>query len=267
MTDKIRFFIGTDRNGGCAECQMVLEYSIQKHCSVPYEIHWMAISEDPTSFWHGWNTTQWSTPFSGFRYGIPEFCNFEGKAIYQDDDQMWLGDPAKLWNTPIDADKIMTGKLLPNGEVRHCVSLIDCAKAKNVLPPIGRRKHLAGFCELMKNLTFDRTQIVDPNFNNYDGEHAKLEDIKVLHFTDMRTNPGVKLAVQRLGSQAKHWFNGQLLQHRRQDCVDIFNQYYNEALNSNFNLNNYIPNNTIAYHIIDQSNYQANNGYDVALGQ
>lgn len=262
MTEKIVFMIGTDVNGGCSECQMVLEYSIKKHCSVPYEIHWMKISDDPKSFWNGWYTENWSTPFSGFRYGIPEYLGFKGKAIYQDDDQLWLTDPKELWDIEIEDPYIMTGKKLSNGEVRHCVSLWDNEKAKNVLPPVSRRKSNPNFVNSMKSLTFPRTQIIDRNFNNYDGEDQDIKDIKLLHFTSMDQNPGVKLAVKRLGSQAQHWYDGPIRPHRRPEIEQVFYQYYEEALADGFSVADYVPNRKVDYAKGSQKGFKANNGWD-----
>lgn len=255
--EKIKFFIGSDANSGCAECQMVLEYSIKKHCSIPYEIVWMKISDDPKSFWHGWNSKNWSTPFSGFRYGIAEYCDFEGKAIYQDDDQLWLTDPKELWDIEINDPNIMTGKKLPNGEIRHCVSLIDCEKYGRVVPPASRRKALEYNCEVFKQITFPHTQVIDGNFNNFDGEDQKLEDIKILHLTDMSSNPGVHMAIKRLGDQKSHWYNGPLRKHRRDDVVELFKQYHKEAEEDGFDINNYITNKKIDYVKGSQANYSA----------
>jgi hypothetical protein len=268
MTEPIRVFVGSDRNGGCAENQMVFEYSLRKHATRPIELTWMQISDDPASFWYGWETRRWSTPFSGFRYGIAEFCKNQGKAIYCDDDQLWLADPALLWDTPITGKNIMTGKSLGGpGDVRHCVSVIDCQKFGAVVPPASRRKTLPQFCEMMKEITFPLTEIIDDNWNNYDGENAKIEDIKLLHFTDMRTNPGIHLAIKRLGSNASHWYNGAILKHRRQDVVDTFMSYYNGALEAGYKVENYIPAKRVEYKMLDQTNYVARNGFDVSLGE
>ncbi len=266
----IRFFIGCDHNGGCAENNMVLEYSIKKHCSVPYEIVRMAISDDPQSFWYGWNTTKWSTPFSGFRYGIAEYCGFEGKAIYCDDDQIFLQDPLELWNIELASDKIMTGKLLPSGEIRHCVSLIDCERFGSlIVQPTTKyafdsqyAKTYETFTNFMKHLSFSQTQIMDGKWNNFDGEDKPLEEIGLLHLTDMSTNPGVKMAIARLGDQAYHWYDGPLRKHPREDVVDKFFQYYDEALKSGMRVEDYLPEKMIEYQKQSQKDYTANNGWD-----
>jgi hypothetical protein len=226
----------------------------------------MKLTNDPKSFWHGWNTQTWSTPFSGFRYGIPEYCGYQGKAIYQDDDQLWLSDPAELWDMEIPEDKIMTGKQLSDGQIRHCVSLIDCSRFAG-MPPAGRRKQNGSFNGNMKLLTFPLTHVIPDAFNCYDGENMGPADIKVLHFTDMRTNPGVKLAIKRFGTQSKHWFNGDILEHRRPEIEAIFHRYYNEAIEAGYKLEDYITDEQLQIMMVDQSNYKANNGFDVSEGE
>lgn len=269
--DPIKVFVGTDVNGGCAECQMVFEYSLRKHSSRPIELTWMKISEDKTSFWSGWDTRLWSTPFSGFRWGIPEYCEFRGRAIYCDDDQLWLSDPAELWDVEMHPDAICQAKFhKPTGELRYCVVLWDNEKAKEVLLPIERNKRLPEFHSRMINLVSSGGRVepfANPNWNNFDGENTPIEDIKLLHLTDMSSNPGVHMAVRRLGDQAKHWYNGPLRAHRRNDIVELFNQYYEEALVEGYKLEDYLPETRLEYTKQDQSGYRSNNGYDVTKGE
>lgn len=266
----VKVFVGTDVNGGCAECQMVFEYSIRKHSSEFVDIVWMKISDCPASFWNGWNTETWSTPFSGFRYGIAEYCDFKGKAIYCDDDQLWLDDPVKLMDIELAPNTVMTGKQLPNGEIRHCVSMIDNVKFGSLIQQgvsIHRRKQNANFVDMMKGKTFPLTTVMNDRWNCYDGENMRIEDIGLLHMTDMRTNPGVHMAVKRLGGQANHWYDGPLIDHRRKDVVDIFTKYYHEALEAGYRVENYVPSKRLDYKKQSQKDYSANNGYDVSEGQ
>lgn len=270
MTEPIKVFVGTDVNGGCAECQMVLEYSLKKHASVPVEIIWMKINKDPNNFWGGWNTELWSTPFSGFRWAIPEYCNFKGKAIYQDDDQIWLDDVANLFNNPFEDGKICQAKWhTPLQEIRYCVTLWDCERAKDYMLPLYRNKQFANFHQRMtsKISGSGKVQFFDPRWNCFDGENYQLDEIKILHLTDMTTNPGVKLAVERLGNQSSHWFDGQLVHHRRHDVVNLFQQYYQEALDAGYRVENYIPQEQTDYIKQSQRDYRSNNGFDVRLGQ
>ena len=75
--DRIKLFVGCSPNGEDAESQMVLEHTARKHSSLPIDIVWMKINSDPNSFWGGWDSELWSTPFSGFRWAIPEYCRYK----------------------------------------------------------------------------------------------------------------------------------------------------------------------------------------------
>ena len=81
MIEPIRIFIGTSANNEDADSEMVLEYTLRKNSSLPLEITWMRQTHDQNSIWGGWETQRWSTPFSGFRWAIPEACGFTGRAI------------------------------------------------------------------------------------------------------------------------------------------------------------------------------------------
>ena len=92
MSDKVRIFIGTSANGEDAEAEMTYEYSLRKNTNREVEITWMKQTHDTSSIWGGWQTERWSTPFSGYRWAIPEACGFEGRAIYTDCDMINFRD-------------------------------------------------------------------------------------------------------------------------------------------------------------------------------
>src|SRR5690606_38490227 len=136
MQNVVKVFVGCDPNDCDLEQMMVLDYTLRKHSSLPVEVHWMQLSRDPQSFWYsspetgeGWRTEAWTTPFSGFRWGIPAFCDYRGKAIYMDTDVMVLCDIAELWNQSFSDGKVVMAK---GGEEswRFCVSMWDCERAK-----------------------------------------------------------------------------------------------------------------------------------------
>ena len=116
MSERIRIFVGTPANSEDLECQAVYAWSLKKHHPQDdVDITWMMLSRDPNSFWYsnpqakpkqGINTFGWATPFSGMRFMIPAACDFKGKAIYCDSDQMWIADVAELWNQPIPDGKV-----------------------------------------------------------------------------------------------------------------------------------------------------------------
>ena len=96
--DKVRLFIGSSANGEDALIEMAYEYTLRKNTERDLEIVWMRQTNDEKSFWHGFADQNWSTPFSGFRWAIPEYCNFEGRAIYTDCDMLNFHDIGELFD-------------------------------------------------------------------------------------------------------------------------------------------------------------------------
>ena len=235
----IRIFAGCDPNDCDLEQMMVLEQSVRRRTTWPVEIEWMRLSRDPASPWYsapgvaGWRTEKWATPFSGFRWGVPARCNYQGRAIYMDTDMIVLSDLAELWQMPITAPAVFAARTDLN-LTRFCVMLWDCAAARAVLPdidalradPDAHRKLQRRWAEHP-----EQVQPMDPAFNNIDGENGALERIKVLHYSDMRTQFSHSRAFARLREQGRvHWFDGQVLAHPRADLTALFEAEYADAL-------------------------------------
>lgn len=247
--DAIRVFVGCDPNDCDLEQMMVLDYTIRKHSSMPVEIHWMQLSRNPDSFWYsnpeqqaGWRTEEWATPFSGFRWAIPAFCNFTGRAIYMDADIMVMCDLAELWNTPFEPGKTVMAK--GGGQSwRFCVSMWDCAAARNELPPIQQmRSQPETHLQLVKHYKRNNQTIqpFDTQYNNIDGENVPVEQIKILHYSDMGTQFSHATSFPRLAQQGrKHWFDGAVMPHPREDLQALFDRYYQEALAAGYSLDTY----------------------------
>jgi hypothetical protein len=270
MSEAIKLFVGCAPNGEDAESQMVLEYTAKRNSSLPVDITWMKHSNDPASIWHGWKSQTWATPFSGFRWGIPAACNYEGQAIYMDSDMIILADLAELWNNPWDDHSIIQMK----GDWRTCVAKWHCERAGKVLPPIDQIKsvpnaHQQLFSGLQQNPHLQ--QSFDRQWNNFDGENDPLDLIKILHYTDMSTQPHGKYAVPRLAAEGrKHWFDGEFRKHRRPDVQELFDEYYTAALESGMTPQDYYskdPSTWIQYQKESQAGYTASNGFDVTKGQ
>lgn len=249
MTETIRVFVGCDPNDCDLEQMMVLDYSIRKHCSQPVDIHWMQLSRDPESFWfsdpqaqQGWRTEAWTTPFSGFRWGIPAFCDYQGKAIYMDTDVIVLCDLAEIWNTPFEPGKVVMAK---GGEQswRFCVSMWDCAAARDHLPPIDELRGKPEIHQQLKKYYKKNPQVIQPfdtQYNNIDGENSPIEQIKILHYSDMGTQFSHALSFERLQREGgTHWFDGTVMPHPRPDLQALFDRYHREALEAGYSLDTY----------------------------
>lgn len=123
----IRIFIGNSPNGTDAEASCVLEYTLRKNTKENLEITWMQLTNDKLSPFGGWNTFDFSTPFTPFRWTIPEICKFKGRAIYMDVDTICMADIADLWNQDMQGKAILCNAKEGEKPFRLCVSLWDCS--------------------------------------------------------------------------------------------------------------------------------------------
>lgn len=243
----IRIFIGCSANGEDAEAQAMLEYTLRHYATQPLDIQWMKLSHDPQSPWYsnpkkneGWNTRGWATPFSAFRWSIPHVCNYEGKAIYMDVDQVARDDIAKFWNQSIPA----SAALLSKNSGTFCVMLMDCAKMKAVLPEWNalRRTELL-YREARRKAGAASATFVG-NWNCLDGEnYSKISDpdIKVIHFTKVETQPHFKYALPRLAAEGKMHWNRQtkVIPHARADVEPLVERLWKEAQAAGYTVEKY----------------------------
>jgi hypothetical protein len=254
MTDTpIRIFVGYSGNDEDLEFASVLHYSLETQASRPLDITWMRLSRDPKSFWYadpqtkrGWRTDRWATPFSALRWGIPAFCNFQGKAIYMDIDMIAMADIAELWDQDVPQGFGMLAK--PEAP---CVTLYDNAKMKQILPPIDTIKFTPGLYRDIRNHIKPVAKRYVGNWNCLDmrkdgpagGQYKSVfdPDIKVLHFTEIPTQPHLRYAIPRLKEEGRsHWYNKMPLRpHPRKDAVELFDNLLTKAQHAGYELDRY----------------------------
>ena len=244
MDNSVKLFVGCCSNGEDAESMAVLEYSVRKNSSLPVDITWMMQTHDDTSPYYGWSTETWATPFSGFRWSLPEVCNFEGRAIYCDSDFIWLSDIAKLWNQEFEPGKIVMAKGGDNSW-RYCSSLWDCEAAKNVMPSLSDIKKTPTAHQQLMGLFSTNQQFVqafEGNWNCIDGENLPLDMIDALHYSDMSTQFHLPRAVARMeNTEYKHWFDGEMKPHWRKDLQLEFDRMLFDAESMGYTVDKYIP--------------------------
>jgi len=244
MSDPIKIFIGTSSNGEDAKAEMVYEYSIRKNASVPVDITWMKQTRDETSSWGGWETPNWSTPFSGFRWIIPEVCGFQGRAIYTDCDMINFKDMNELINIDMEGKPVAARRGNRLGGHEFCVMVFDCAAFEHYSMPSRRMKMIPESHHRMINKFSGSTLVkdLDPKWNCLDGEYLDLEDIWQLHYTNMATQPW-----------RPEWYVGPQEEHKRKDVVDVWYSMYEEAKAFGMDEQNYIPEESFGeYDIIGQ---------------
>lgn len=239
----VKIFIGCAANNEDIESQAVLEWSIRKHASESVNITWMQLDRVPGSVFEGWNTATWATPFSGFRWAIPEMCDFQGKAIYMDSDVIVQADILELWNQKFKPRFCILGK--GGGQWRICVSMFDCAAAKPYLPSIESMKIDPRSHNRLCSLMRPKVQTFRGEWNCLDREIGNRElshpDIKAIHYTRMNSQPQLRHAIPRLKKQnRKHWFDGPLEVNKYPKINSLFDTLLEEAKAQGFHPDRYI---------------------------
>lgn len=199
MTDTARIFIGTEPR--MWRGTKVLEYSIEKYATIPTEIHQMDYSlADDT--WHDWRIGRpngvpatrnlnpetgelvWFTDFTCFRWAIPEKCGFKGRAIYNDIDQIYLGDVKDLYEIDMKGAALLS---LSTNETS--VMLMDCEKFADLdwWPSIQEMKDsnwgIQHYIQLLRQKGMYGSLPV--NWNCLDGQYFAEGWTKLVHYTDM----------------------------------------------------------------------------------
>lgn len=253
----IRIFCGCSPNGEDAESQAVLEYTLRKNTKEDLDITWMKLSNNKMSPFYGWNTLKFSTPFTPFRWCIPELCKFSGRAIYMDTDMICMSDIADLWKQNMKGNAI----LVQNKEmkvIRTCVSLWDCEAIRFFVPPLPtivsmkRMRDAYKYCLNILNLNKKKVGEYSGRWNLVDLKGSNLDDpdLKMIHYSSIAHQPHLEHAIQRLQkNNQKHWYDGQRFPHWRSELVELFERLLCEAKAAGFLPENYEPKEKINYRI------------------
>lgn len=172
----VRIFLGTQ--SAQIRAQRIFFYSVEKFrdTSREYRIYLM---KDISGF----DRRRWRTGFTNYRFAIPEFAGGEGRAIYNDVDQIYLEDPANLFDLPMDDH----GYLAISAKDTS-VMLIDCARMK----PWWNLERARN--DDKKTLSDTPANIpglwgaLDGGWNTRDDEYAHLQ-ARVLHYTALHQQP------------------------------------------------------------------------------
>ena len=112
----VRIFLGTESAQFRAERAFVWSIQRVRDPARVYEIHLM---KDFAGFERRW----WLTGFTNYRFAIPELAGCRGRAIYNDADQIYLEDPAHLFDTPMGEHGVLS-----INDRDTSVMLIDCER-------------------------------------------------------------------------------------------------------------------------------------------
>jgi len=174
----------------------VLEFSIKETTSLPVELSAIYTANRTISTPIAIENRP-RTPFSFQRFLIPELCGFKGKAIYLDADMQVFQDIGELWNQDFAGCDLQTVQDGRNGRRgQFSVMLLDCQKLGWNVDQIvadldsGKLDYAALMYEMRvaKNIGRD----ISPNWNSL--EHYEAGETRLLHYTDMNTQPWISTA-------------------------------------------------------------------------
>lgn len=131
----------------------------------------------------GFDRDTWTTGFTNYRFAIPELAGGCGRAIYNDADQVYLADPAALF------DSDMGGKAcLTLGPEDTSVMLMDCAPMRE-LWNLNAARTLSKKALIAKAAGMPgKFGPLPPQWNARDEEYVCGES-KLLHFTTLHLQP------------------------------------------------------------------------------
>lgn len=220
FSQPIRIFIGSSLRNFVEE--RVFVYSLTKYSKQPIEIniidgetgsvtlHTGEVRELPFNIS---NQISGATAFSLARYAIPKWCDYQGKAIYCDSDQIVLTDILELWSYDLSDSSASAVPVKSSKSSKHYVDnfleklkncddqyyltsvmIIDCSKLKHwdinkIVKDLEEKKF--SYTELMflgssfRN-RFTSVKALPSEWNHLD---ILLEDSKLLHFTDLTSQP------------------------------------------------------------------------------
>ncbi|MEE8165372.1 MAG: hypothetical protein V3T64_07380, partial [Myxococcota bacterium] len=156
----------------------VFVWSIEKVRDPGREVRIHLMSEMP-----GFNRRLWTTGFTNFRFAIPALAGGQGRAIYNDEDQIYLTDPGVLFDQTME-----NAALLSISDSESSVMLIDCARMDSVWTledaQHAWKRALLRRASKQAGLRGD----LDPAWNARD-EEFKPGESHLLHYTTLHTQP------------------------------------------------------------------------------
>lgn len=171
----VRIYLGTER--GQFRAERIFIWSVIKHRD-PSRVYQIYLMRDLKGFQRRF----WLTGFTNYRFAIPAFANYRGRAIYNDADQIYLKDPALLFDTSMGE-----AGFLSINDRDTSVMLIDCQRMREVWnaadvrklgrKPLEARARKAGLWGKL-----------DGGWNARDSEYDPATS-HLVHFTTLHTQP------------------------------------------------------------------------------
>lgn len=172
----VRIFLGTEP--GQARAERVFFWSIEQ-VRDPGRVYEIYLMKDLAGF----RRRFWLTGFTNYRFAIPHFAGGRGRAIYNDVDQIYLADPALLFDTEMNGHGFLSVL-----DTDTSVMLIDCGRMIGIWTlDAARRKHRKALEAAARDVPGLWGRL-DPEWNARDLEY-EAGRTRVLHYTTLHTQP------------------------------------------------------------------------------
>jgi hypothetical protein len=172
----VRIFVGTEPGQYRAERVFAWSIAQVRDRKRTYEIHFM---KDLSGF----DRRRWKTGFTMYRFAVPDLAGGRGRAIYNDVDQIYLADPAELF----DLDMGEHG-FLSLSRRDTSVMLIDCARMASIWTRADAERHLKKHFRARAATVPELWGELPPAWNARDEEYEAGKS-KLLHFTTLHRQP------------------------------------------------------------------------------
>ena len=173
----VRIFLGSESAQYRAERVFIWSIEQVRDPSRVYEIYLMKSLVE-------FDDAGWTTGFTNYRFAIPHFSRRTGRAIYNDVDQIYLADPAELFDMELGdyGIRAVAAKDLS-------VMVLDCARAPDSWTLRAAQR------ESKSRLVQQAARIhgligpLAPEWNLRDEEPAASQWAKLLHYTTLHQQP------------------------------------------------------------------------------
>jgi len=171
----VRIFLGTEPAQFRPERVFVWSIEQVRDPGRVYEIHLMKELA-------GYRKWFWTTSFTNYRFAIPHYAGARGRAIYNDEDQIYLADPAELFDLDMQGRGYLT-----ISDRDTAVMLIDCERMAGVWTLADAQRHRKHWM-LDRGLHSGLSGPLPPEWHARDHEYEPGRT-KLLHYTTLHTQP------------------------------------------------------------------------------
>ena len=172
----VRIFLGTEYSQYRAE--RVFLWSIEQ-VRDPARVYEIYLLKSLTGF----RDRFWNTGFTNYRFAAPHFAGDRGRAIYNDVDQIYLTDPAELFDSELGDHGF-----LAVSETDASVMLMDCKKMSRFWTLEGAQRRRKYDLMAAAQATPGIYGVLPPEWNVRD-EERRPRHTRLLHYTTIHKQP------------------------------------------------------------------------------